>query len=331
MLGDMTNTNTTTYRQGIWTPSASVLCFECHGPKLHGRPGTLKVETPTFDAIPEGAGATKCEECDCDIVTDDKVAAEHNLVLALRDRGFTNASMMQTGGMCSGLMLPFGDGSMWWAMYGNDEEPDLPADRFWLMVSDEDGLLDGEAPAFEQESNGALTMEWLLTYLTESETDGGTPRAFGCEEIDAAKATLARSAKREQVREIRRHLDALQRIVGSDEAMHDDAVATRLVDRYKSVLSVPTVYPEDVRSALAGAGQQPLLLTASESAGRPADGTLAVVTSVEHPEVEFRVSVDAISVVRVFSETRSSHTHHRDGFVAAQARALAYTEKEFWG
>lgn len=106
-----------TYKRGIWTPWAEVLCVACHGPKyfVSGKdvPDFATLATEEVEPNPaEAEGVTTCDVCGTGIVLDDSVALEHNLVVALRAAGVTDAAMMQTGGMCSAARIPVGTGAV---------------------------------------------------------------------------------------------------------------------------------------------------------------------------------------------------------------------------
>lgn len=105
--------------RGIWTPSAAVLCYACHG--AQGPVSVLDVcEHRQTVSAGEGEGVTLCDRCSQPVVINAPVAAEHNLASMLRAAGF-DASMDQTGGMCSAV------------------EVTLSADRSMLLVQREDG------------------------------------------------------------------------------------------------------------------------------------------------------------------------------------------------
>lgn len=99
---------------GIWMPSAAVLCYECHGNefpnwklidgKLNNCSRQLSEDEWSYSTTPhklaDGNGITQCDKCWRDVQVMDSVALEHNIVLALKERGI-EAVMEQTGGMNS--------------------------------------------------------------------------------------------------------------------------------------------------------------------------------------------------------------------------------------
>ena len=131
-------------KRGVWTPWAQVLCYDCHGNENLPNPKTdeewARITTP--QPLAEGNAVTFCDDCHVDIQVYDSVAYEHELVYALRERGF-NAVMAQTGGMMSAcsiepsealrgaggpddiseILVTYdfdGDGLYWMGVYDND-------------------------------------------------------------------------------------------------------------------------------------------------------------------------------------------------------------------
>lgn len=148
--------NENNVKLGVWTPWAQVLCYECHGnenlpnPKTDEEWARMTAPQPLFD----GNAVTFCDGCHADVQVYDSVAYEHNLVAALRDRGF-DAVMAQTGGNQSGCSITpsedlqkngepdgigeilvtyndSGDNLYWMGVYDNDVSP---ADVEWGNVS----------------------------------------------------------------------------------------------------------------------------------------------------------------------------------------------------
>jgi len=94
------------YKKGIWTPWAKVVCYECHGNENLPKPKTDE-EWERFtrpQGLKYGNAVTFCDDCHSPVQLDDSVAMEHNLVEALRQRGF-EAHMAQTGGMMSACSI----------------------------------------------------------------------------------------------------------------------------------------------------------------------------------------------------------------------------------
>ncbi|MGU3473106.1 hypothetical protein ACLBWT_18410 [Paenibacillus sp. D51F] len=92
---------------GLWTPRAEVLCFDCHGNTFYRGFGESLVldeaemaEKNTPVPVKEWNRITSCNKCSRLIQLDDSIAAEHNLVVVLREAGM-DAEMHQTGGMNS--------------------------------------------------------------------------------------------------------------------------------------------------------------------------------------------------------------------------------------
>lgn len=112
-------------RPGIWTPTARVICFECHGPVFPrktyrvGADEWLAVTTPK--RLEEDNDITKCDTCECDIQLEEGIAQEHNLVLKLREVGI-DAHMEQTGGMCSAACIEKKDGGYYYVTAGVDSD-----------------------------------------------------------------------------------------------------------------------------------------------------------------------------------------------------------------
>lgn len=101
-------------KQGIWMPTARVLCYECHGPifprykKVDGEyksveESILATDWLTFTSeqpLGPQEALTYCDSCGQTIKLYDSVAMEHELAKKLRDTGI-DACMEQTGGMNS--------------------------------------------------------------------------------------------------------------------------------------------------------------------------------------------------------------------------------------
>ena len=103
-------------KDGIWTPWAEVLCYECHGNVFRGvnygrvantfrdrviDPHSEKWKQAVSEIdVQDGNGITTCDQCTCLIQIYESIAGEHNLAIALQKEGI-DASMWQTGGMNS--------------------------------------------------------------------------------------------------------------------------------------------------------------------------------------------------------------------------------------
>lgn len=142
--------------QGVWTPSAAVLCLPCHGPKFvrHGKTDIVPEDDLRRRVHPEGDEVlTVCDECGEEILVGrDDVAALNNLRYDV-DRALWYSKvvfgvrMEQTGGMCAALCVSLSDGSR---IMLTDAETGGPM-RFgmWRYESDEDeeghGILEPNA------------------------------------------------------------------------------------------------------------------------------------------------------------------------------------------
>lgn len=135
---------------GIWTPSAQVLCYDCHGRKFVGvdfNPESEKFENrilseEDFNKAKEevelegGNEITQCVKCGAFIQLEQATAKENNLSLKLKSKG-VNAYMSQTGGMNSAVEIRKEDGGFVWVTYG------LCDDGEWYLGSyDEEGEYD---------------------------------------------------------------------------------------------------------------------------------------------------------------------------------------------
>jgi len=98
--------NNDNVKRGVWTPWAQVLCYECHGNENLPDPKTDAEWARMIEPVQlmEDKAVTFCDGCHTDIQVYDSVAYEHNLVKALKDRGF-DAVMAQTGGMMSACSI----------------------------------------------------------------------------------------------------------------------------------------------------------------------------------------------------------------------------------
>lgn len=134
-------------KPGIWTPKAKVICYECHGPTFKNR--DFDPETRTFSdktlsqeewekvisetEVKEGYIVTLCDDCGEEIQVDESVAAEHNLVLRLKEAGI-DAAMAQTGGMNSACEINTSDKGWYLATYNFNGD-----DQWWICRYDKDG------------------------------------------------------------------------------------------------------------------------------------------------------------------------------------------------
>lgn len=140
---------------GIWTPWASIICYECHGKKFVGAKYNHelgKFEDKILDdkefekakseiPLKEDNAITKCSKCGSLVQLNKSTAQENNLFLKLKEAGI-NAEMSQTGGMNSAVELRKEDGGFVWITYdvfGADDEYE-----WYLGVYDEEGCYDDE-------------------------------------------------------------------------------------------------------------------------------------------------------------------------------------------
>ena len=125
---------------GLWTPFAQILCWPCHGYDVR-QCGQTKVYSPDLPQLqPREIGdyeaVAVCDKCGTKIWLDEDVAREQEAVLALRKAGY-EASMQQTGGMCSAAGVLFKDGryvfitaeERYYASCYDDEEAAYGCDR----------------------------------------------------------------------------------------------------------------------------------------------------------------------------------------------------------
>lgn len=135
---------------GIWTPSAEVLCYDCHGRKFVGV--DFNPESGIFEnrilseedfnkakeevKLKEGNEMTQCVKCGAFIQLEKSTAKENNLALKLQSKG-VNAYMSQTGGMNSAVEIRKEDRGFVWITY------DICDDEEWYLGSyDEEGEYD---------------------------------------------------------------------------------------------------------------------------------------------------------------------------------------------
>lgn len=129
-------------KQGLWTPWAQVLCYECFGPTFPRTVATedgfervtvtiselewKRVTTPL--ELEDGQALTTCDKCRQTIRIDQGIAAEHNMVVMLRKHGI-DARMEQTGGMCDAMSV----GIIW------DGQEDLEGAYYMMVYEPYDG------------------------------------------------------------------------------------------------------------------------------------------------------------------------------------------------
>lgn len=97
---------------GIWTPHAAILCLVCHKKAFGGKWGfgsVVDIEDDRFEPVPlddeMDSTVAHCDECGKAIWMNYTIAWEQRAVAALKEKGYVNAHMSQTGGMCSAAEL----------------------------------------------------------------------------------------------------------------------------------------------------------------------------------------------------------------------------------
>lgn len=87
---------------GLWCPWAEILCYPCHGSESNrGEPmRDYDLNCQPREASDGEAKAT-CDRCERAVWLHQDIAAEQQVVFALRAAGIKSAGMQQTGGMCS--------------------------------------------------------------------------------------------------------------------------------------------------------------------------------------------------------------------------------------
>lgn len=91
-------------KEGVWTPTAAVLCLACHGPQFREKVfGDLEWQAMTSPLpIERNNRITYCDHCGDPIQIQASICGEHNLMRDLRKEGI-DANMWQTGGMNSAV------------------------------------------------------------------------------------------------------------------------------------------------------------------------------------------------------------------------------------
>ena len=114
--------------QGIWTPTAEVLCLACHGRRSWNGGAVPSDDAWRNRDAPVQAGSdeaeTRCDRCERGIVVAADIAALHAVCRDLRAAGLRNAAMEQTGGMCAAVLVPLPDGGRL-QVYADHMAPDV--------------------------------------------------------------------------------------------------------------------------------------------------------------------------------------------------------------
>lgn len=139
----MVKAGTERFFAGLWTPTALVLCYKCHGPNFGSRG---KMPRPEFYRMcrplpkkPAEGEMTTCQKCRAPIYVRFDVARLHNLVLdarrLLREQDAPVVRMEQTGGMCAAVEADLRGGQR---LAAYELEEDAPRFGLWLYASAED-------------------------------------------------------------------------------------------------------------------------------------------------------------------------------------------------
>lgn len=149
---------------GIWTPTANILCYECHGKNFKNC--SYNKETGKFEdkilsdeefkkantpgSIKENYAVTKCNKCSKDIQLYEEVAKENNLRMKLVDLGL-DAYMWQTGGMNSAVGVHLPNENELAIVF--DNESDISYSQWLVEEIDKDGecLLDKSVVVKDEE------------------------------------------------------------------------------------------------------------------------------------------------------------------------------------
>ena len=136
--------------EGIWTPWAHILCYECHGDTFKNtkyNPNTEKFEDTVLSKeefeeckkpipLKDGNGVTVCTSCGKDIQVRWDLAKEGNLNSKLKSLDIESC-MAQTGGMCSAVEIARKDGGYILATVSEEN------DEYWYLgMYDKDGEYD---------------------------------------------------------------------------------------------------------------------------------------------------------------------------------------------
>lgn len=226
--------NDDSIKRGVWTPWAQVLCYDCHGNENLPNPKTdeewARMVAP--QPLADGNAVTFCDGCGADVQVYDSVAYEHNLVAALRDRGF-DAVMAQTGGMMSGCSItpseelrkngdPEGIGEI--LITYNDSGDD----QYWM------GVYDNDASSAEVEWGNISfrTQDEVLDWMFGNQEKVAKLEGFEPERQDIKGTALYKGVELEN---LDKHVSmAHSRFVGSNEGID---YLTALLARDKKTLS----------------------------------------------------------------------------------------------
>lgn len=137
-------------KQGVWTPTAAVICVTCHGPHfkdtVYQGNQWERMQAP-MELKPQNM-ITFCDHCGESIQIEKSIAGEHELMKLIRNLGIY-ASMWQTGGMNSAVGIEKAD-------YNKEEVRDEVIPHFLItynfegdgryVITDENGSIQLSSP-----------------------------------------------------------------------------------------------------------------------------------------------------------------------------------------
>lgn len=152
---DATETDDRKAVDGVWTPHALVLCYECHGPTFDR--GSMGVYTLTEVEWAQATGkrASKygdrigtCDQCDDGVWIGASVSIcmeARDIINTHDDKGLLTASLEQTGGMCCATRIEIEWTKNFYVYATDSEETSDDAPPSWKLAvysshSDEDAL-----------------------------------------------------------------------------------------------------------------------------------------------------------------------------------------------
>lgn len=166
----MEHENNGTFKQGIWTPWARIVCPEHIGQEnIPSAPSDeMWQQWITPAAVEEGNAVTFCDNCGTLVQLSQSEAVEHTLTYELRAMGF-DAFMAQTGGMSSACMVNISDEAKTGdAIEGPDQMYicyDLFGDQsFYVEVQSEEGIV----AETEWSEMSFPNKESLMTWINEN-------------------------------------------------------------------------------------------------------------------------------------------------------------------
>jgi hypothetical protein len=162
--------------EGVWTPKAETLCFECHGPKFPDStvsPAEMaRYMTPMSEGAYPESDVTMCDRCRRAIVLEHDIGRLGQIRDRLKDGlGLVNTVLVQSGGMAGHLELPWG-------------EDDAGRDVFLRVYVDDDGealhvvhvTVDSSEDSEEAIDIGSTALPLRATALVVTGLGFGTPK-----------------------------------------------------------------------------------------------------------------------------------------------------------